>query len=267
MYLDVDNVDFYHSSDILEKKPINRKIKYFNCGNTFLEVKNGLFLYTDSKNNSIFKLDLSKTKITRKIFHEHPERHNNYVQRCGFDMMSISQYYPENLYFVVNIRKSGGGEDILKAEFYCFNIEKFIKGNKEPLYMIDISKSQNIYGFCEYDKKYILLDSYVNGIYIIDIELKQKVAVSVPKIFYKEVNKYLNIYSDRKAGGGILYKKIYKLKDGQVLIRGNIIDIREQKGEYLLNLIEEFVFLEDHIYIIGPSTTVCSYKLYQKGEK
>ena len=267
LHLNTEQGTFYYSSDVDGKNPVYKKMKSFNCHN-LLEVKKGLFLYTNLACNSMFKLDLSKTTITKKIFYEHPLKHNEGVRSCGINMLSISKYYPENLYFCVNICKRGGGEDLFSAEFYCFNIENFIKGNKEPLYMINVSKSQNIYGFCEYDKKYILLDSYANGIYIIDIELKQKVAVSVPKFFYK--NSYsINIYSDRKSGHGTYYQNIHKLKDGQVLIMGNVVDIREQKGKEigLRIYFTRTVYSGNYLISLLRDTSLNTYKICEKGQE
>ena len=156
----------------------------------------------------------------------------------------------------------GSYSDTYQAVLLCFKIEEFIKNNEDnnnPLFSIEVSKSQNIYGLCEYDKKYILLDSYSNGIYIIDIELKQKVAVSVPIFYYKDANMKINIYSDRKAGKGTLYKKILKLKDGQIFITGSIIDIKEQKGERLGqdHFFYDYVVYGDYIIsIVGNSIYV-----------
>ena len=49
-------------------------------------------------------------------------------------------------------------------------------------------------------KKFLLLDTIGNGIYIIDIELKQKVVVSDLKLFYEGQSKSTNylINSEKK---------------------------------------------------------------------
>ena len=118
---------------------------------------------------------------------------------------------------------------------------------------------------CEYDKKYILLDSYKNGIYIVDMELKQKVAVCVPRLYDRMSNSFSNKYADRKTANGSLYEKMIKLEDGQVLLEGcEITDIREQicerkirsldffdyelYGDYLI-----FYFRETSIYVLKIS--------------
>ena len=69
----------------------------------------------------------------------------------------------------------------------------------------------------------------------------------------------INIYSDRKAGKGTLYKKILKLKDGQIFITGSIIDIKEQKGEQLVqdHFFYDYVVYGDYIIsIVGNSIYV-----------
>ena len=132
------------------------------------------------------------------------------------DMILQSEYYPENLYICANIELPG---DIYDSKLLVFNLEQFLKQKspiKEPLFTIEVSKSQYIMALCEYDKKYILLDSYKNGIYIVDMESKQKVAVCVPRV--KMSNSFYNMYANRSTGGGTIYEKMIKLKDGQVLL-------------------------------------------------
>ena len=71
------------------------------------------------------------------------------------------------------------------------------RGNspKIPSYTIEISKSQNVFSICEYDKKFLLLDTINNGIYIVDMESKQKVAVSILKYYIKQ---FINILLQMK---------------------------------------------------------------------
>lgn len=126
------------------------------------------------------------------------------------DIIKHSEYYPENLYICANKEKRG--EDVFESFLLGFNLEQFLKEKKptkDPLFAIQISKSQCIKALCEYDKKYVLLDSYKSGIYIIDMELKQLVAVSVPKLYLRDTNSYYNEYKHRKAGSP-LYRKIIK---------------------------------------------------------
>ena len=138
------------------------------------------------------------------------------------------------------MRRTGGGEDVFKSFLPGFNLEQFLKEKKptkDPLFTIQISKSQCITALREYDKKYVLLDSYKGGIFIIDMELKQLVAISVPKLYLRDTISYYNEYKHRKAGRDQLYRKIIKLKDGQVLIEYNYIaDIRGQIFEQKLRI-------------------------------
>lgn len=151
----------------------------------------------------------------------------------------------------------------------CFNIENFLKQKKatqEPLFTIQASDSEKIFGFCEYDKKYILLDSYTSGIYIVDIELKQKVALSVPKTYLKEIKSFYNPYKDRKTDNGTLYRKIIKLKDGQVFIDGHIINIREQRSQDKIRGPNFFKFLTSGEYIIYyfKSASILIYQIKEE---
>lgn len=72
---------------------------------------------------------------------------------------------------------------------------------------IQVSGSQNIFALCEYDKKFLLLDTIGNGIYIIDTELKQKVAVSVLKLFLEGESKLTNFMYNYNFGENKKVKK------------------------------------------------------------
>ena len=125
------------------------------------------------------------------------------------------------------------------------------RGNspKIPLYIIEISKSQNVFSICEYDKKFLLLDTINNGIYIVDMESKQKVAVSILKYYIKQFNKYITADEKGELGehGKFAYlsRKMIKLKDGRVFIvrrNARIADIREQmmQEEFLPIITSDF---------------------------
>ena len=114
--------------------------------------------------------------------------------------MCQSECYPEHLYVCANIHFPA---ENFGALLLIFNFDKFCEYNmtpKKPLEIIKLSGSQNIFALCEYDKKFLLLDTIGNGIYIIDIELKQKVAVSDLKLFYEGQSKSTNylINSEKK---------------------------------------------------------------------
>ena len=106
-----------------------------------------------------------------------------------------------------------------------FNLNDFCDENnkdKKPLYLIEVSKSNNVFAICEYDKKYLLCDTINNGIYTIDIDAKLKVVVFELK-FHLEgqsllVNYIINqkdkkFYIDQASRYRLLYKKMIKLKD------------------------------------------------------
>ena len=115
---------------------------------------------------------------------------------------------------------------------------------------------------CEYDKKYILLDSYKDGIYIVDMESKQKVAVCVPRA--KEENLIYNLYADRRTGGGTLYRKMFKLKDGQVLLETcYIADIREQICEHVIRRfrIIDYALSGEYLFLYCVDNSILIFKV------
>lgn len=258
-------INFFNQAQEKEKKIIRKNAKYFN-GFYFTEIKKDIFLYTEliPDNTSIFILDISQTKIKKVQIYQYPQKNiKNGNISSRLDIILPSEYYPDNFYICVNtiIRFYGRDGGSFQSELLCFNIEEFIKNdedNNKPLFSIEVSKSQNIYGICEYNKKYILLDTYKKGIYIINIELKQKVAVCMPDFSSKLPLIGLSIYSDRKAGEGELYRKIEKLKDGQVFIRGKIIDIKEEKLIELAPSInfQRILFSGDYIISVRDSIRV-----------
>ena len=249
IYFNKAEVEFCQPFDIRQRHPFTKNSKVFNCS-SLLEVKEDLFLYTKNRREEVFLLDISKPKV-EIIEHFYMTRQSIYNQpwRYKMDMILQSEYYPENLYICANIELPG---DIYECKLLVFNLEQFIKQKsptKEPLFTIQVSNSQNIMALCEYDKKYILLDSYKNGIYIVDMESKQKVAVCVPKA--KELNFVYNMYSDRKTGEGKIYRKMFKLKDGQVLLETNfILDVREQMCDKKIRHFGIFDFALSGEYLI-----------------
>ena len=275
---DLFNMDlkFYSPFDNEGINPINKKAKIFLCDYLF-EAKEGIFLYTFESiyrsHEGIYLLDISKTKIEKNLFFHYTKMIDNRASEYNMDIMLQSEYFPENIYIIANIElPKQGGENCFESVLLCFNLEKFLnqkKLEKEPLFSIQVSKSQKICGMCEYDKKYILLDSYARGIYIIDVESKQKVAVSVPRLFDRDRNKFWNLYSDRKAGNCRVYRKIIKLKDGQIFVMGELMNIREQKTEekMVMGLIGQFVVSGDYLISYGDFTDKESINIYEIKEE
>ena len=222
---------FYESSDKKKRNPIEKNVKIFYC-DFLTEVKEDIFLYTQARwNDRVFLLDISKSNIEKNEIFHYLKQTKYGPRNYELDIVDKSEYHPENLYVIANYDIPG--ETIHKYEsiLLCFNLEEFIKQNKtskEPLFSIQVSNSVRVYALGEYDEKYILLDTYKNGIYIIDVELKQKVAVCVPRVYSKEINKYFSLYDGRKAEKGNFYRKMIKFKDGQVFMDGSILDVREQ---------------------------------------
>ena len=264
IYLGTAFVEFCKPSDKRQRHPFNKKSKIFYC-NFLLEVKEDLFLCTDKNREAIFLLDISKSKVEKtEFFYTTKLSRSNQPWKYKLDMILQSEYYPENLYIYANIKLPG---DIYDSKLLVFNIEQFLKQKspiKEPLFTIEVSKSQYIMALCEYDKKYILLDSYKDGIYIVDMESKQKVAVCVPKQYIRESNYFYNNYADRKTGGGEIYKKMFKLKDGQVLLETcYITDIREQICEQKIKNLNMFDYelFGDYLIMYCIDSSIIIFKI------
>ena len=238
-----------------------RKVK--KNGRTFLcdfmmEIKEGFVIYTYEGNQEIYLLDIgnletSGTEVYSLTFWE-------------LDIIHKSEYYPENLYVCANLFQNKS-----KSQLLIFNIDEFCnkenKSKRKPSHTMVISESQNVFGICEYNKKYLLLDTIKNGIYIIDIESRQKVAVSALKSYDPNANKGLNMLMNltkdkieiTKSPGdrfAPVYRNMEKLKDGQVLIvetgaRGSgrffIADIREQQKVGYFGSSGKFVLLGNYI--------------------
>jgi hypothetical protein len=264
--------DFYEDWDKKRKNPIYRTFNRFTVS-SLIEVKDQKLIYTkvDPIPYHIFFLDASKASSLSKIplFSYDKTLKNGEKRKYELDIIHKSEYYPENIYVIGN-RSTLPEKDSFESVLLCLDIDKLLKQekkNKEPEFVIQVSNSQKIYSICEYDKKYILLDSYKNGIYIIDLDTKQKVAVSVLSLDKKILKSAgipsfaNNVYEYRKAGGGSFYGEMIKLKNGLVFMNGWIIDVREQIilldfGDYG----QKYIATGDYILIDHPDTSIGVFK-------
>ena len=171
------------------------------------------------------------------------------------DIIFPSEFYPEHLYICKNRRRPNRC-----SELDVYDIKEFCNEKKKNclIYNMKISESQNIYGFCEYDKKYLLFDTLNNGIYVFDLETKTKVAVS--NMIYK-----LDSISASYESFG--YGKMIKLEDGQ-LIRWychiKIVDIVEgnENDNYTVDSTLNFVKYDKYIILVYPNGYVVVVQLY-----
>lgn len=266
LYFSENSTKFYESDDTEHNNPIQKRIKQFNFNN-FIEVKEGILLYTNSNesNYHIYNLDTSKSKVEREsLFKYIKEAKSDHYK---FNILHKSEYYPENFYICGNMTIGSKKESAL----FIFNIDEFCdetQTTKQPSSIIEVDKSQLIYAICEYDKKYILLDTFKKGIYIIDIETKQKVAISIPKVYVNNSNSLFNHYGNIKDEYGTIYKKMIKLKGGCVILDESffIADIREQKMKetgYLLSL-NNFVVAGNYFIHYGKGTYMHVVKIEEE---
>ena len=268
---------FIDPEDKWKVRQIKKSSKIFQC-DFMLEAKDGIILYTKPDHNFLYLFDLNTLETDEKTV-------LNYVlvsKNKGYqiDIVHKSEYYPDNLYIIANADETG----FHKAEsiLFIFHVDEICNTSKKsqektPLNRIQVSESQNVYAICEYDKKYLLLDTIINGVYIIDIETKQKVAVSALKYFEENEGKLNNIlaniankkkgqlkeYENRFKG---LYRKMIKLKDGQVLTNEGfflIADIREQtKRQKLSGATAQFVVCGNFVVTYFFDGSICIYRLY-----
>ena len=210
---------FSHS--IIPAQSITKSVYCFDIHYLF-EEKEGLLLYTRLKHSrEIYSINLENLEdiIIKKLYSTDKEEeasfHNN------VDMVLHSEYYPENIYLVINVGFSEPSSSYLRI----FNYEDFINGkcnkkNDVTTKML-ISDSYNVFGICECDKQYLLLDTITHNIYIFDMINRQKVALCVPT---KE---------------GVLPGGPPKNKFMQILeIIKKKIKIRRNKKFYLFNFID-----------------------------
>lgn len=227
--------EFFHETDKKFKNPAYVKTrKTYEC-DFIIEPKEGTLLYTVYRNKEIFHIDIANLDPASKSIYFYKKGSGVNLRTYHLDIIHPSEYYPDYLYICGNDELN----DTHNSDLLIFDLNKFCdRGNspKIPLYTIEISKSQNVFSICEYDKKYLLLDTIKNGIYIIDMESKQKVAVSILRYYIKQFNKYMTADEKGELGGrgkfGYLSRKMIKLKDGRVFIvrssSARIADIREQ---------------------------------------
>ena len=240
--------EFFHEKDKEFKNPAYVKTrKTYQC-DFIIEPKEGTLLYTVGRNKEIFHIDIANLNPASKSIYFYKKGNGVNLRAYNLDIIHPSEYYPDYLYICCNDELN----DTYKSDLLIFDLNKFCdRGNspKIPSYTIEISKSQNVFSICEYDKKFLLLDTINNGIYIVDMESKQKVAVSILKYYIKQFNKYITADEKGELGehGKFAYlsRKMIKLKDGRVFIvrrNARIADIREQimQEEFLPIITSDF---------------------------
>ena len=159
-------INFKDPDDIFKKREIIKQRRTFRTDFIF-EAKEGIILYTTSNNRSINLLDIANLNTEGKVVYKVIEGTDKYKDRYEFDIICQSEYYPEHLYVCANKEFRDTYESLL----LIFDYDEFCEYNKspkKPLEKIKVSSSQNVFALCEYDKKFLLLDTIINGIYIID---------------------------------------------------------------------------------------------------
>lgn len=262
-----------------EKSLIKRDFKCMPC-DFIIEAKENKLLYTfeDDGNKSIRFFDISNLseEPNQEVIFTYSKKGIYSMVNYHFDIIKVSEYYPENLYVIGNMQEPSGMSMANHSSLlFIFNLDDFCdvaKKDKKPESIINISKSQIIVALCEYDKKYLLLDTFNNGIYIIDIEAKAKVAVATDiKILENNIllSNKKETFTEKEYGSserfdGLLYRNIIKLKDGQILLNyywAEIMDISEQRTKRVARGSQYFVFLGNYMIICEYNTALIAYQI------
>ena len=157
--------DFIYFKDPFEpKKRIQKTRKIFNY-KQIMEAIDDKVLYVQRR--SIIKCIDSNTLDINFTTLLSPE------ESWEYDIIFQSEFYPDYLYICKNLHTY----EKKCSELSVYDINDFWNKKINCLFTIKVSNSVNILAYCEYDKKYLLLDTIKNGIYIFDMETKNKVAV------------------------------------------------------------------------------------------
>ena len=262
-----------------EKSLIKRDFKCMPC-DFIIEAKENKLLYTfeDDGNKSIRFFDISNLseEPNQEVIFTYSKKGIYSMVNYHFDIIKVSEYYPENLYVIGNMQEPSGMSMANHSSLlFIFNLDDFCdvaKKDKKPESIINISNSQIIFALCEYDKKYLLLDTFNNGIYIIDIEAKAKVAVATDiKILENNIllSNKKETFTEKEYGSserfdGLLYRNIIKLKDGQILLNyywAEIMDISEQRTKRVARGSQYFVFLGNYMILFQYNTALIAYQI------
>ena len=167
-----------------------------------------------------------------------------------YDIIFQSEFYPDYLYICKNLHTY----EKKCSELSVYDINDFCNKKINCLFTIKVSNSENILAYCEYDKKYLLLDTINKGIYIFDMDTRNKVAVCDLKE---------NINGNYRDYG---YEKMFKFESGHVTrMQGHlrILDIREGKevGELNIRAVKRYLVINQYIVILWKGYIVVA-KIY-----
>ena len=279
-FYEIEKVKFPHPKD--PESYIMRSLSKFNI-NCIFEILEESLIYTPRlHDSSIYSIKLDNLEdIQIKGIYNHKVRE---IDSFGhIDIILHSEYYPENVYLIINIGISTTSGSNLRIH----NYQDFIKGLCNKGNAIDnllISNTTNVFGMCEYNEQYLLLDTIEKNIYIFDIIKKQKVAICAPtkegiqpgtrppkgkfSQFFANLSEpsesITEVFRDRKINN--FYRKIHKLKDGKILILNRqikVVDVAMQKawlGSYATGL---HVMTDEYVVCIGQRNEIFVIKIFK----
>ena len=223
--------DYIYFKDPFEpKKRIQKTRKIFSY-EQIMEAIDGKVLYIQGRHTIKYidsnTLDINFTTLLSS------------KESWDYNIIFQSEFYPDYLYICNNLHTYEKN----CSELSVYDINDFCNKKINCLFTIKVSNSVNILAYCEYDKKYLLLDTIKNGIYIFDMETKNKVAVCGLKE---------NIDGDYRDFG---YAKMFKLESGHVTRMYKylrILDIREGKevGDFNIHSVKQYLVINQYIVIL-----------------
>ena len=251
--------------------------------NHMFEIQEGLLIYNKGSDIFSIKLDNLEDIQIKEIYTTWKEKEFGFAG--NLDIVLHSEYYPENVYLIINDGEFSPSSSHLRIH----NYQDFIKGtcNKDnTLDKLTISNSTNVFGMCEYNEQYLLLDTIINNIYIFDMIKKEKVAICAPTkegvqpgrppkgkfsqffehLVSEPTESITNLNRDKRINR--FYRKIHKLKDGKILILNRqikVVDVAMQKAYIGTDFVSGFhVMTDEYVACIGERGQIIVIKIFKE---
>lgn len=243
---------------LMEVKPIRftkkiTKETYEFIGKYFDEIIEGKIFFMCYWKSNIICIDYQNLEIRKGNLFD--------ADSWNLDLIFRSEINPKLLY----ICKNDYNVQNRKSELDAYDINEFFdlnKKEKKVIFNFTISKSRNVFGYCEYDNKYLLLDTIFGGIYVFDMETKTKVAVCN----INDAQNTSKLYGEIKIKD-YYSKKMMKLDDGQIFKifpYPTLIDVREGTFKREGGLPDMYVLKGKNLIVeFSQSCVLSTSKIYE----